>query len=78
MQVQMTKKEFDRLPKIQQQAILMMNPLLRKKLLLHLKKTYLDAPTWTPGYENSFGYFRDGQNTIIREILLKLRRAKNE
>jgi len=49
-----------------------------KKLLLHLKKTYLDAPTWTPGYENSFGYFRDGQNTIIREILLKLRRAKNE
>lgn len=31
MQVQMTKKEFDRLPKIQQQAILMMNPMLKKK-----------------------------------------------
>ena len=31
MQVQMTKKEFDRLPKIQQQAILIMNPMLRKK-----------------------------------------------
>ena len=43
-----------------------------KKLLIHLKKTYLDAPTWTPGYDSSFGYFRDGQNTIIREILITL------
>jgi|TARA_S200002703_G_C3780144_1_gene240356 hypothetical protein len=46
-----------------------------KKLLIHLKATYLDIPTWTPGYEHSYGYFRDGQNTIIREILSKIRRA---
>ena len=48
-----------------------------QKLLTHLKKTYLDVPTWTPGYDNSFGYFRDGQNSIVREIILKLRRARN-
>ena len=49
-----------------------------KKLLIHLKKTYLDTPTWTPGYDSSFGYFRDGQNTIIREILIKMKRATYE
>tara|TARA_R100001443_G_C3355942_1_gene177946 strand:+ start:1860 stop:1970 length:111 start_codon:yes stop_codon:yes gene_type:complete len=31
MQVQISKKEFDKLPKIKQQAILMMYPMLRKK-----------------------------------------------
>lgn len=46
-----------------------------KKLLIHLKNTYLDTPTWTPGYDNSFGYYRDGQNTIIREIITRIRRA---
>ena len=50
---------------------------LRQKLLVHLKKPYLDVPAWTPGYDHSFGYFRDGQNSIIREIILKLRRARN-
>ena len=49
-----------------------------KKLLIHLKKTYLDTPTWTPGYDSSFGYFRDGQNTIIREIIIKMKRATYE
>ena len=48
-----------------------------QKLLVHLRKTYLDVPSWTPGYDHSFGYFRDGQNSIIREIILKLRRARN-
>lgn len=46
-----------------------------EKLLTYLKKTYLDIPTWTPGYENSFGYYREGQNHIIREILTRIRRA---
>lgn len=32
MQVQMTKKEFDMLPKKQQQYILTMFPMLKKKL----------------------------------------------
>tara|TARA_E500000075_G_C6980969_1_gene316651 strand:- start:1589 stop:1885 length:297 start_codon:yes stop_codon:yes gene_type:complete len=48
-----------------------------KKLLAHLKKTYLDIPTWTPGYESSFGYFREGQCHIVRECLTRIRRAKN-
>ena len=46
-----------------------------QKLLVHLKKTYLDVPAWTPGYDHSFGYFRVGQNSIIRDISLKLWRA---
>jgi len=46
-----------------------------KKLLIHLKTTYLDTPTWSPGYEASYGWFRDGQNTIIRDILTRMRRA---
>ena len=49
-----------------------------KKLLVHLKKTYLDIPTWTPGYEHSYGYFREGQCNLVREILIRMRRANYE
>ncbi len=38
---------------------------------------FLHQPTWAPGYSTDFGFFREGQNTLIREILLRSERAKN-
>ena len=49
-----------------------------KKVLEHLKSKTLNQPTWVPGSEPSFGYAREGQNSVIRDILMRMERAKNE
>ncbi|WP_296635861.1 hypothetical protein [Polaribacter sp.] len=46
-------------------------------LLKLLKTRTLDQPTFVPGEEPSYGYFREGQNSIIREILHKIQRVQN-
>ena len=49
-----------------------------KTVLNWLVGSYLHQPTWAPGYDKDFGYFREGQNTIIREIVLRADRAREE
>jgi hypothetical protein len=49
-----------------------------KKVLEHLKSKTLDQPTWIPGSETSFGFAREGQNSVMRDILMRIERAKNE
>lgn len=49
-----------------------------KKVLEHLKSKTLNQPTWVPGSEPSFGYAREGQNSVIRDIVMRMERAKNE
>ena len=43
------------------------------ELLDLLKSRFLDQPTFVPGDDPSYGYFREGQNSIIRDILQKIR-----
>ena len=38
---------------------------------------FLHQPTWAPGYSTDFGFFREGQNTLIREILVRSERARD-
>tara|TARA_R110000824_G_scaffold315890_1_gene503048 strand:+ start:862 stop:1152 length:291 start_codon:yes stop_codon:yes gene_type:complete len=40
-----------------------------------LTGAYLQQPTWAPGYTTDFGFYREGQNTLIREILMRSERA---
>jgi len=40
-----------------------------QELLDLLKLRTLDQPTFVPGDDPSYGYFREGQNSIIREII---------
>lgn len=47
------------------------------KVLKHLSSTTIDQPCWYPGTEPSNGYFREGQNSLIRQINSRIRRAKN-
>ncbi len=47
------------------------------KVLKHLASTTIDQPCWYPGTEPSNGYFREGQNSLIRQIHSRIRRAKN-
>jgi len=47
-----------------------------KKTLNWLKTSYLEQPCWAPGYSTDFGFYREGQNTLIREIVARIERAK--
>lgn len=47
-----------------------------QKVLEFLISKTLAQPTWIPGSETSFGYAREGQNSIIREIQMRIARAK--
>jgi len=46
-----------------------------KKVLKHLNDQTLDQPCWQPGADASFGYAREGQNSIVREIIQRVKRA---
>ena len=49
-----------------------------KRMMGWLKSAYLDQPCWAPGYDTDYGFFREGQNTLIREIQMKALRAKEQ
>lgn len=49
-----------------------------QKVLAWLRENYLEQPCWQPGTDSSFGIFREGQNNVIRDIELRIRRAKNQ
>lgn len=46
-----------------------------KKVLEHLRSVTVEQPAWIPGAEPSYGYAREGQNSIVREIEQRIRRA---
>ena len=48
-----------------------------KKVLDYLKKVTVEQPAWEPGSDPSIGYSREGQNSIVREIMHRIERAKN-
>ena len=48
------------------------------KLLRYLRGVTIEQPTWYPGEEASHGYAREGQNSLIREIERRLKRARKE
>ena len=45
------------------------------KVLDHLMSITINQPAWVPGAEPSYGYAREGQNSIVREIQGRLRRC---
>ena len=48
-----------------------------KKVLEWLTKYTLETPTWWPGQDTSRGFFREGQNSLVRQIISKIEQAKN-
>lgn len=47
-----------------------------RKALDDLKSWTVDATTWAPGMGHDRGYFREGQNAIVRYILSRILHAK--
>lgn len=52
-----------------------LNNVAGKKLLAYWKSRYLDHPVCVPGAGADQGFFREGQNSLIREALLRLKRG---
>jgi hypothetical protein len=48
-----------------------------KKVLAYLENITVRQPAWMPGSDPSIGYSREGQNSIVREIQARMRRALN-
>lgn len=46
-----------------------------QKLLTHLRSLTIEQPTWYPGEDASHGYAREGQNSLVREIERRIKRA---
>jgi hypothetical protein len=46
-----------------------------QKVLKHLVNITIKQPAWVPGADPSFGYAREGQNSLVREIEQRMRRA---
>lgn len=48
-----------------------------QKLLTHLRSLTIEQPTWYPGEDASHGFAREGQNSLVREIERRMKRARN-
>ena len=46
------------------------------RLMLWLRQTILDQPVALPGSDSSYGYYREGQNSIIRDLEARIIRAR--
>lgn len=45
------------------------------KVLEYLQSVTVEQPAWVPGADASFGHAREGQNSIVREIQQRMKRA---
>ena len=43
----------------------------------HLISVTIDQPAWYPGEDPSHGYAREGQNSIVREIMKRIARGRD-
>ena len=47
-----------------------------KQVLAWLRARTIEEPSWVPGQDHSYGYAREGQNSLVREIERRIARAK--
>ena len=46
-----------------------------KKVLENLHTVYCDPPCWVPGLAEPYAYAREGQKSVIEDILKRVKRA---
>lgn len=47
-----------------------------QKVLAWMREFYLEHACWQPGSDSSLGVFREGQNSVVRDIENRIRKAK--
>jgi hypothetical protein len=48
------------------------------KLLEWMRSITIEQPTWYPGEDASHGYAREGQNSLVRELERRIKRARSK
>jgi hypothetical protein len=48
-----------------------------QKLVQWLTEAYLNQPVAVPGSDPSYAFYREGQNSVIRDLLARLIKARN-
>lgn len=48
------------------------------KLLEWLRSITIEQPTWYPGEDPSHGFAREGQNSLVRELERRIKRARSK
>lgn len=48
------------------------------RLLEWLRSITIEQPTWYPGEDASHGYAREGQNSLVRELERRIKRARSK
>lgn len=47
-----------------------------RQVLAWLRQVTIEVPAWVPGQEASYGYAREGQNSLVRELERRMERGK--
>jgi len=47
-----------------------------QKVLAWLRETYLENPCFQPGADSSYGFWREGQNSVVRDLEKRIKRIK--
>lgn len=48
-----------------------------QQLLKWMDSAYLDQPVAVPGSDASYAYYREGQNSVVRDLMMRLIKARN-
>jgi len=48
-----------------------------QKLLGFLREQFLEQPVAVPGSTSDFAFYREGQNSVIRDLEARIKRARN-
>ena len=51
-------------------------PIRKKEKEGHLKTKTIEQPTWVPGSGHELAYAREGQNSVVKDIMRRIERAK--
>jgi hypothetical protein len=68
-----TYEEIDELDKMYLRAF---STEAGQKVLRQLRMQTIEQPTWYPGEDASHGFAREGQNSLVREIERRIKRAR--
>lgn len=49
-----------------------------KRVLEYWKKYTVDIPTWVPNLPHDQGHWREGQNSIVREAIARIKKAQEK
>lgn len=49
-----------------------------QKVLAWMREFYLERPVWEPGAEPSIGYWKSGQQSVIRDIESRIKKGTHE